>query len=107
MMSKVIEIQTKGPTFLGTNDVSKILNEAWLAIGSEPHHLSFIAIMWKSEELRGGRVKDAGRVRILNLAEHPDRVPFSLRPHRGNEIAEPVDGKQGRTIKGRHVKRTC
>ena len=81
MMTKVIEVQAKLSARFSPNDVAKLFHEARLAIRREAHHLAFVAVVRKTEKLRRRRVNDAGRVRILNLVEHFDRLFPSPRAH--------------------------
>src|SRR6478672_5531400 len=60
MMTKVIEVQTKLPAFFGAKDVAKFFDVARLAVGRQAHHLAFIAIMGKTDELRRRRIHDSG-----------------------------------------------
>src|SRR5262245_16933315 len=93
-MTKVVEIQTKLPVLFGANDFAKLVNESWLAVRCQAHDFSFVAVMRKTEKLRGCGVNDAGRVRILDLAQNVDRVSFTERPHRRDEIAKTIDRQQ-------------
>ena len=80
VMPEVIQIQSKLPALFRANDLAKLVDKARLAIRREAHHLSLIAVMRKPEKLRRRGVDDPGRVRILNLAQHLDRVPFANAP---------------------------
>lgn len=102
MMTKVIELQTKLPALLSANDFAKLVDKSRLSIRRESHHLAFIAVMRKSEKLRRRCVNDARRVRVLNLAQHLDRVPFTHGPHRRNEVAKTVNRQQRRALKRRN-----
>jgi hypothetical protein len=106
MMTKVVEVQTKLPVLFGANDVAKLVDEARLAVRREAHHFSFVAVMRKAEKLRRRGVDDAGRVRILDLAQHLDRVSFTNGPHRRDEIAKAVDRQQRRAFKRRDKETT-
>src|SRR5690349_16787172 len=94
VMPEEIELETKLPALFGANDLAKLVDEARLAVRREAHHLSFIAVMWKPEELRRRGVNDARRVGILNLAQHLDRVALADAPHRRDEVAKAIDRKQ-------------
>ncbi len=106
VVPKVIEVQTKLAALFRANDMAKFVDESRLTVRRKPHHLAFIAVMRKAQKLRRGRVNDAGRMRILNLAQHLDRVPFPVRPHRRDEIAEAVDRQQRRTFEWRNKEAT-
>ena len=45
-------------------------------------------------------------MRILDLAQHVNRVPNAFAPHRRDEIAEAVNGKQSRALERRDVEGT-
>src|SRR5690349_7883594 len=105
-MTKVVKIQTKLPTFFGANNLAKLVDETRLAVWREAHHLAFIAVMREAEKLRRCGVNDAGRVRIFNLAEHFDRVPFTTGPHRGDEISEAVDRQKRSAFERRYEEAT-
>src|ERR1051325_9196742 len=79
MMAKVIEVETKLSVLFNANDVAKLANESRLAIRRESHHLAFVTVVWKAEELRRRRINDAGRVWVFNLAQHLDRVSLTVR----------------------------
>src|SRR6267143_1309106 len=98
---KIVQVQPKLSLLFSPNDVAKLPDELRPPIGRQPHYLSFIAIMRKTEELRRRRVDNPERVRIFNLAQYFDRVPFSNRPHRRNEIAKAVEREQRRTFEWR------
>src|SRR5262252_622788 len=87
-MPKVIEVQTKLALRLERNNLSELIDEAWLTVGRQPHHFALIAIMGKTQKLGRGRVNDSQRVRILNLSQDPNRVPFADRPHGRDEISK-------------------
>src|ERR1700730_9144252 len=102
VVAEAIEIQTKLSIFFVANDLAKLIDKTRLAVRGKPHHFAFIAIMREADELRSGSVDYARGMRILDLAQHFDRVPFSLRPHGRDEIAEAIDGKQCRTLERRN-----
>src|SRR5215217_4040798 len=106
MVTEVIEIQTESPVLLGANDLAKLVDEAWPPVRREPHHLSFIAVMWKPEKLCRSGVDNAGRVWILDLAQDLDRISFAHGPHRRDEIAKTVNGQQCGTLKWRDEETT-
>ena len=83
----------KPPVGFGLDDVAELLQEARLAVGRQAHHLAFIAVFGEAEILAGGGVHDADRVRILDLAQNVDAVPFPKAPHGADEVAEAVDGE--------------
>src|SRR5687767_10376432 len=60
MMPEVVEVKAKLAARLSPNDVAKLFDVTRLAIRRESHHLSFVAIMRKPEELGGGGVDDPG-----------------------------------------------
>src|SRR6266699_5366281 len=91
MVTKIMKLQTELTVFLGANDVAKLVHESRPAKRSQAHDFPFVAVVRKAEKLRRGGVDDAGRMRILDLPQHLDRVPFSTGPHRGNEISKAVD----------------
>src|SRR6266404_5231170 len=105
-VAKIIEIKPKLTFLFSPNDVAKLSNEPRPPIRSQPHHLSFIAIMRKTEKLRRCRVDDPKRVRIFNLTQDFDRVPASDPPHRRNEIAKAVEREQRRAFERRNEERT-
>src|SRR5262249_7734098 len=81
MMPEALEIQTKLSVVFGADDVTKLIDVAWLAVRRQAHHLAFVPVMRKAQKLRRGRIDDAGRVRVLDLAQNVDRLPCSLGPH--------------------------
>src|SRR5437867_4946184 len=91
VMAKVVKVQTKLPVRFSADNVAKLFDVARLPIRSQAHDLSFVAVVRKAKELGRRGVNNSGRVRIFNLAEDLDRLPFSHRPHGGNEIAEPIN----------------
>src|SRR5215218_4555145 len=98
-MAKVVEVQTKPSVLFGANDLAKLVHESRLPVRRKTHHLSFVAVMRKTEKLCGSSVDNSGRVGILDLAQHLNRVPFTECPHRRDEIAKAVDRQQRRTFK--------
>src|SRR5438132_4983826 len=105
-VAKIIQVQPKLPLLFSPNEVAKLSDESGTPIRRQPHHLSFIAIMRETEKLRRRRVDNPERVRIFNLAQDLDRVPFSDSPHRRNEIAKAVERKQRRAFEWRNEERT-
>src|SRR6185436_5532292 len=105
-MPEVIQIQPKLSVFLGSNYVAKLFEVARRTVRRQPHYLAFVAVVRKAEELGRRGVNDAGRVRILDTAEHVYRVAVPRAPHGRNEIAEAVDRQQRRALKRRNKKTT-
>src|SRR6185503_16983073 len=105
-MTEVVEAQTKLSVLFSADDVTKLSDESRLAVRSKSHHLAFISIMWKAQKLRRRCVDDPRRVRVLDVAQHFNRIPFSLRPHRRDEVTETVDRQQCRTLEWRDIKAT-
>src|SRR5829696_7938575 len=93
-MTKVIEIQTELPVLFGTNDLAKLFDKPRLAVWRQAHDFPLVAVMREAEKLCRRGVNDAGRVRILNLAQNVNRVFLTERPHRRDEIAKAVDRQQ-------------
>src|SRR5688572_27773777 len=58
MMAEVVQVKAKLAARLSPDDVAKLFDVTRLAIRRESHHLSFVAVMRKPEELRGGGVDD-------------------------------------------------
>ena len=107
VMTKVIEVQSKLTVLFGADDFCETRSmKRGLTVRRKAHHLAFVAVVGKAEKLRRRGVDDAGRVRILHLAQYIDRVPFSRCPHRRDEIAKAVDRKQCGFFKRRHEERT-
>ena len=90
-MAKIIQVEPKLPLLFSPNEVAKLSDEPRLPIRRQPHHLSFIAIMRKTEKLRCRRVDNPERVRIFNLTQNFYRVSNASGPHRRNEIAKAVE----------------
>ena len=59
MMAEVIEGQTELPVLFSANDLAKLVDESRLTIRRKAHNLSFVAVVWEAEKLRGGRVDDS------------------------------------------------
>src|SRR6266550_7694137 len=102
VVAEVIKIQTKPSIFFGANDLAKLIDKTRLAVRRKSHHLPFIAIMRKADELRRSCIDYARGMRILNLSQHIDRIPFSPCPHGRDEITEAIDGKQRGTLERRN-----
>src|SRR5687767_2353832 len=51
MVTKVVECQPELSVLFRANDVSKLFNESWRAVRGKSHHLSLVAIVWKTEKL--------------------------------------------------------
>src|ERR1700752_677058 len=102
MMAEEIEIQTKLSVLFGANDFTNLVDKPGPAVWREPHDLSFVTVMREAEKLRRCGVDNSRRVRILDLAQHVDRVSLPLGPHRRDEVPEAVDRQQRRTFKWRN-----
>src|ERR1700752_4889404 len=105
MMPEVIEVKFESAALFSANDVAESLDELGTTIGRQPHHLSLIAVVGKSEKLRGGGVDDSGRMRGFHLVDQIDRVPFSHTPHSRNEIDKTVDRQERSLFKWRNKER--
>src|SRR5262249_36511689 len=91
VMGEVIQIEP-ALIILGTDDVPQLFSKARLAIGGEAHHLVFVAIFGKTEELREGGIEDAQRMREGAGPSYFDLISLSDAPHHAAEIPEAVDG---------------
>ena len=80
VMPEVVKVQLEAPIVTRADDVAELRHEARLAIGREAHHLALVTIVRETQELRSGRIDDAGRMRILHLAGNFNAVPFAF-PH--------------------------
>src|SRR5215212_5710372 len=60
MMAEVVEVQTKSSILFSADDVAKLTDEPRLPVGRKTHHLSFIAVMGKTEKLRCRSVDNSG-----------------------------------------------
>src|SRR6266498_4531671 len=69
MMTKIFEIQAKAASIFRADDIAELFHKSRMAIRSEAHHFSLIAIMQKAEKLRCSGVQYACRVWILNLSQ--------------------------------------
>src|SRR5436190_12330064 len=105
-VAKIIQIEPKLPFLFSPNDVAKLSDEPRAPERRQPHHLSFVSIMRKTEKLRCRRIDNPERVRIFNLAQNLDRVPNAFAPHRRNEIAKAVEREQRRPFERRNEERT-
>src|SRR5207244_3316287 len=86
MMAKILQVQTKLAVCFGLHEVAELFEVTRLTVRREAHDFSFVTVMRKAEKLRGRGVQDSERVRILDLAQHLDRIPCSRAPHRRDEI---------------------
>jgi hypothetical protein len=62
-----------------------------LAVRSEAHDLSLVAVVREAEPLRDRRVEDPERVREENPVEHLELVVAPVREHRAREVSEAID----------------
>src|SRR5687768_3591992 len=106
MVAEVVELQPKSSVFFSANDVAKLVDKTRPAVRREAHDLTFIAVMWKPEKLRGRGVDYAGGVWVFNMTQYVDRVSSAGRPHCRDEISEPIDRKQCCLFEWRHEETT-
>src|SRR6266446_4185726 len=90
-VAKIVQIEPKLPFLFSPNHVAKLSDEPRLPIRRQPHHLSFIPIIRKTEKLSCRRIDNPERVWIFDLTQDSDRVPNAFSPHRRNEIAKAVE----------------
>ena len=95
-MPEVFQVQTKLTVGFGAHQIAELFDVTGLAIRREAHDFPFVAVIREAEKLCGRRVQDSERVRILDLAQHLDRIPFSHAPHGRDKIAKAIQRNQRR-----------
>ena len=94
MMNKIIEIKPNLVAF-DAHHITHLLGEARLPVGREAHHLVFVAILRKTEQLRECRIKLSERMWKLNRSEDLNMIITAHAPHNATEIAKSVDRQYG------------
>ena len=99
MVNEVIEVES----YLvagGADHLADLRYKARLAIGGEAHHLVLVAVLGEAEELGESGVEQAERVGEPDRAMDVEMVALADAPHEAAEIAEAVDGDEGRFFEG-------
>ena len=104
VMPEAVEVQPKAPALLQRHDLAHRVEIRRLAVRRQSHHLVFVAVVRKAEELRDRLVEDAERVRKIDALLDLDRGAAAHAPRRAGEVAEAVDGNDHRLRERRPVK---
>src|SRR5579871_5917318 len=99
-MDEVIEIELH-LIARGADDVADIVDEARLAVRAQAHHLIFVAVFRKSQELSKSRIKQTERMRVAHTAADVDVIAAAHAPHHTTEVAEAIDGDDGGLVERR------
>ncbi len=105
VVAEVVEVQLEPPVVDGVNELPELVDVGRLAVRRQAHHLPLLAVAVKADELRDGRVEEAGRVRELDPV---DDLQLPIAPHaahRRHEVAEAVDRQAGRLLERRDEER--
>jgi hypothetical protein len=104
-VAKVAEVERESAVVLETHDLLHLVDEARLAVGREPHHLVFVAIVREADELRHRLVEHAERMREVDAALDRELAALAQTPGGRREVAEAVDRHRHGLVVGRHQER--
>jgi hypothetical protein len=105
VVPEVVEVELEASAVRRTDHLAQLLDVFGFAVGGEPHHLPFLAVAGKPEELRDRRVEQAGGVGKFNPIDDLELAVAPHAPHRRHEVAEPVDRQAGRLLERRDEER--
>src|SRR6266849_3951136 len=104
-MRKISQAQPKAELTavrIETHDVSKGLEMRGLAVGSEAHHLVFVAKFQKAQILRDRAVIKPQRMRKRDRTFNFQLIAAARAPHRTRKIAQAVRGEQRSVVERRN-----
>jgi len=99
---EVAQVEREGAVVLQLDDLLHRLDVARLAIRRETHHLVFVAVVRKADELRHRLVEHAERMGKVDAAVDGDRTALAQPPGGGGKIAEAIDRNRHGLVVRRH-----
>src|SRR5207248_387299 len=99
-----IEIELE-PISLRHQQVANLLAIRVFTIGSQAHHLAFVAIFAVANEFANHGIETAQRMWQEDSIQHLYVIALTTRHHRGNEISRAVIAEPCRLLPGRTVVR--
>ena len=103
VMAEAREIQREAAIALEPHDAAHGLEVFRLAVGRQAHHLVFVAVVRKADELRDRLVEHAERMREMHAPIDADLAAAAQAPSRAGEIAEAVHRHANGLLEWRHV----
>ena len=104
-VAKVREVEREAAPRPEAQDARERAGKVGRAVGSQAHHLVLVAIGREPQVLGDREVEEAERVGEVDAIEPVERCPAADGPRGADEVAEAVDGADGRLLEGRDEKR--
>ena len=101
-MAEEAQVELEGAVVLRLHDLLHEVDEARLAVGGEPHHLVFVAVVREADELRHRLVEHAERMGEVDAAVDRETAALAQAPGGRREVAEAVDRDRHGLVVGRH-----
>ena len=103
-VAEVVEVELERAARHQIHQLADLLDARGLPVWREPHHLELVAVVEEPEVLRDGRVEHPERVREVRPVDDVEVAAPPLRERRRDEVAEPVNGRDGGLVERRAEK---